>query len=103
MIGQSRNKTPIVLLYSNECEIVEKTFTTMATKRGVFHKIVNITSPDVEPKLKPLLQKAMTSVSNLATVTNLVILVLNSDQSSPSSSPEDYVTDKSVLLPTFQG
>mgnify|MGYP001791647468 CR=1 FL=1 len=63
LLNNTKNKTPIVLLYAQECEVVEKLFLSLANKRGINTKIVNITSPDMETELKPLIQKAITSVS----------------------------------------
>lgn len=66
VLGQTKNKTPIVLLYRYECEAVEKMFTTLATKRGITTRIINMTSVDTEHKLKSIIQKIMSAVSNQA-------------------------------------
>ena len=64
-LGQVKNKTPILLLYTNECEVVERLFISLSTKRGVASQIVNITAADDEHKIKAILQKAITSVSSI--------------------------------------
>ena len=62
-MSQSKNKTPILLLYTHECEVVERIFTNHANKKGITTQIVNIASPEDEPKIRSILQKAISSVS----------------------------------------
>lgn len=63
-LSQCKNKTPILLLYTHECEVVERMFNSLATKRGVTTHIVNITAADDEQKIRGILQKSVSSVSN---------------------------------------
>lgn len=62
-MSQSKNKTPILLLYTHECEAVERIFTNLANKKSISTQIVNITAPEDEPRIRSILQKSITSVS----------------------------------------